>query len=185
MQNQTRYYIIGAVIIIICSFVFTQPTNTKLTIPEPVSSESELNVSQSTNSEIYVQVAGAVSKPGLYQMQAGDRVNDLLNQAGGSEYNQDCINLAQKLVDEQNLYVTPSGEQCVELNAISEDGIVNVNTASSSELQTLSGIGSSYSSAIIEYREQNGTFESKSELTEVEGISDGLLESIEANIKLS
>ncbi len=57
----------------------------------------------------------------------------------------------------------------------SENALVNINTASSDELQTLSGIGPSMASRIIDYREQNGAFKSVDELTEVSGIGDKTL----------
>lgn len=147
--------------------------------------ESEIASSEITTSEIYVQVSGAVDSPGMYQMQSGQRINDLLIKASASNYNQTCINLAQKLVDEQNLYVPKTDEQCTQTEAINSAGIVNINTATIYELQTLNGIGESKATAIIEYREREGTFESKEQLLNVDGISEKLLQSIIEQISLS
>lgn len=150
-------------------------------VSEPFSQESEVL----DNSEIYVQVSGAVINPGLYVMNSGDRVNDLLVKAGSDDYNSGCINLAQILVDEQNLYVPAKNEQCIEENSVDNNGVVNINTASSYELEIIPGIGSAKAAAIIEYRDSNGTFETVTELTNVEGISDSLLQSIQQYIKLA
>ncbi len=148
-------------------------------VPAEVSSTIE------PDSKIVVQVQGAVSKPGIYEMTSGQRINDLLLIAEATDYNQSCINLAQKLVDEQNLYVPAKTEKCVEDSSITDDGIVNINTANSLELQTLPGIGEAKATAIVEYRDANGTFEDTDSLTEVEGISEGLLADIQPQISLS
>lgn len=154
--------------------------------PIEIVSEIDSQVSASeVSSQIYVQVTGAVDKPGLYPMESGERVNDLLNKAGVADYNPQCINLAQILVDEQNIYIPSSSEQCVETSSIDSSGIVNVNTASSYELETIPGIGEAKAKAIVEYREANGTFQTYQQLTAVEGISEGLLQSIQQYIKLS
>lgn len=150
-------------------------------VSEPVSQES--SVANST--QIFVQVTGAVTNPGLYSMNSGERINDLLTLAGTDDYNHDCINLAQILVDEQNLYVPADDEKCVEDNSVDSNGVVNINTASSYELETIPGIGTAKASAIITYRDNNGTFEAVADLTNVEGISDSLLQSIQQYIKLS
>lgn len=146
---------------------------------------SDISSEQTDNTTIFVQVTGAVNNPGLYEMQSGDRINDLLVTAGASEYNSECINLAQKLVDEQNLYIPSKDEECKDEAAVSANGVVNINTASSYELQTLSGIGEAKATAIVEYRTTYGTFESKEQLLQVEGISEGLFQSIEESISLS
>lgn len=144
------------------------------------SSTSELK-SETSKQIIYVQISGAIDSPGLYQMNSGDRINDLIEKAGMRNYNRNCINLAQKLVDEQNLYIPKENELCV----VSDDMLININNASVSELQSLTGIGEAKAAAIVEYRESNGTFETKEDLVNVEGISEKLLKSIEDSITLS
>lgn len=59
-----------------------------------------------------------------------------------------------------------------------EPGIVNINTATAEQLQTLPGIGEVISLRIIDYREENGPFESVGELINVEGIGEKKLEDI-------
>lgn len=176
--------IIGISIAIVLIFISLSNKNTTYEIK----GNSEIQSSSIINEEIsiiYVQVSGAVEEPGLYEMQSGDRINDLLLEAKASDYNQQCINLAQKLVDEQNLYVPSKDEGCVEESSVSDDGVVNINSASQYELETIPGIGESKANAIVEYRTQNGSFESTEALLDVDGISEGLLASINPYIRLS
>ena len=63
-----------------------------------------------------------------------------------------------------------------------DNDIVNINTASLTELQNLSGIGKSKAEAIIKYREQNGNFKNIEELLNVDGIGEKLYEEIKSNI---
>ena len=65
-----------------------------------------------------------------------------------------------------------------------DDSIININTATSSELQRLDGIGEAYAKRIIEYREANGGFDSIDELINVKGIGEKRLENIRPFIKL-
>lgn len=177
-----EYYIaVGVLIlIVITSLTYTNPDYSIENESEELVSESKVD-----SQVIYVQVSGAVAKPGLYKMESDDRVNDLLLEADVLDYNLECINLAQKLVDELNFYVPSKDEQCPNLEAINSNGVVNINSASSYELQTLSGIGEAKADSIVEYRNQNGSFQEINDLTNVEGISDNLLASISPQISLS
>ncbi len=173
------------IIVIVTSFMIMNSEQSTYQIDSQIVSEVTSSESlQVTPDVIYVQVIGAVENPGLYQMEKGQRVDDVLRLAIVEDANMECLNLAQKLVDEQNIIVPNTSQKCDE-EAIGDRGVVNINKASEYELMTISGIGEAKAQAIIEYREQNGTFEQKSELLNVEGISEGLLLSIEDAISLS
>ncbi len=178
-----RGYVILIALIVVAIIIVDSSNNNEYKID--AQSEVTNSETEDTISEIYVQVTGAVAKPGLYAMNEGDRINDLLLEADALNYNSNCINLAQKLVDEQNLYVPPKSEQCPNIQTIDDNGIVNINSASSYELQTISGIGEAKAQSIVEYREQHGSFLDTADLVNVEGISDSLLQSISAQISLS
>lgn len=187
MVDRKIYYGVGSVVIIVIYIMWSSKSVASEQF-QVINSETSSNqrISEVENQKIYVQVRGsAVGKPGMYEMMSGDRINDILEAAQVTNYNSECINLAQKLVDEQNLNIPKSGEECSLDSAVSDDGVVNINTASAYELQTLSGIGETKATAIVEYRNQHGTFESKEDLLNVEGISEGLLKSISEDIRLS
>ncbi len=126
-------------------------------------------------------------------MDEGSRVADAVDAAGGMtpEAAANSINLARVVQDgEQILVASVHDLQPQEAAAASsatpatasgqdaQNAKVNINTANSSELQTISGIGESKAKKIIDYREKNGPFRSIEELTNVSGIGDKTLESI-------
>ena len=124
------------------------------------------------NKEIYVEIAGAVEKPGVYSLPSEARVEDLFVKAGGlaSDANkawmEKYINRAAKLFDGQKIYLQREKEHSLDLsasNSVGEeggllgtstntDGFVNINTASQKQLESLPGIGPVYAQNIIEHR---------------------------------
>ncbi|HEL1745897.1 TPA: helix-hairpin-helix domain-containing protein [Streptococcus suis] len=142
------------------------------------------------SSQLVVDVKGAVEKPGLYTLEAGARVNDAVEAAGGltSQADPKSINLAQKLSDEAVVYVASKDENISVVasttasSAMSQDekntSLVNLNTATEADLQTISGIGAKRAADIIAYREANGGFKSVDDLNNVSGIGDKTMESI-------
>ena len=113
---------------------------------------------------VVVQVAGAVVKPGVYSLPAGSRVGDAITAAGG--YSRDVdpraaetkLNLAAKLQDAQAIVVprrggTAAGSSAAGASA-APSGPLNLNTASSAQLDALPGIGPVTAAKIIASREQ-------------------------------
>ncbi|HFI0252173.1 TPA: helix-hairpin-helix domain-containing protein [Streptococcus suis] len=181
--------------------IFSQPAKSDQTgltdFPqlEQTSSSSELVEATSTEaseepSQLVVDVKGAVAKPGLYTLAAGARVNDAVEAAGGltSQADPKSINLAQKLSDEAVVYVANKDENISVVasttasSAMSQEekntSLVNLNTATEADLQTISGIGAKRAADIIAYREANGGFKSVDDLNNVSGIGDKTMESI-------
>ncbi|ASW49859.2 helix-hairpin-helix domain-containing protein [Streptococcus suis] len=150
----------------------------------------EINTEASEEpSQLVIDVKGAVEKPGLYTLEAGARVNDAVEAAGGltSQANPKSINLAQKLSDEAVVYVASKDENISVVTSTTassamspegNEGKVNLNTATEADLQTISGIGAKRATDIIAYREANGGFKSVDDLNNVSGIGDKTIESI-------
>lgn len=111
---------------------------------------------------IVVEVSGAVEKPGVYEFAQSSRIEDALIAAGGVSVDADrnwmerLLNRAAKLVDGQKIYIPRQGEQetSAVLSAATQvkDNLVNINSASLSELDTLPGIGPVYGQSIIDHR---------------------------------
>lgn len=130
-------------------------------------------------------IKGAVVNPGVYQINEGGRVIDLIELAGGLEQDADtaAINFALYVHDEMAVYVPRIGEEVkavlpVQLGESAGKGTVNLNSAESSELQTLPGIGPAKADAIIKHRETNGPFKSIEDLKEISGIGDKTFEKL-------
>lgn len=132
--------------------------------------ESELAEEEPQVTFILVDVKGAVKNPGVYEANEGDRVNDIIQKAGGILNNgeKNAVNLAMKVSDEMIIYVPYIGEEGEVVNdqasLSANEGLVNINKASETELLQLPGVGPSKAAAIIEYREQNGGFSTKEDL---------------------
>lgn len=188
-------------LLMVTFLIFSQPAKSDQTgltdFPqtEQTSSSQEQTEETSTEeseelSQLVIDVKGAVEKPGLYTLEAGARVNDALEAAGGltSQADPKSINLAQKLSDEAVVYVASKDENISVVasttasSAMSQEekntSLVNLNTATEADLQTISGIGVKRAIDIIAYREANGGFKSVDDLNNVSGIGDKTMESI-------
>ena len=152
---------------------------------------NEISQAETEDRLVTVDVKGAVKKPGVYQLQSNSRVHDALEKAGGltDEADLKSVNQAQKLSDEAVVYVAKVGENAVDVttsapaSATSGTGqtksaLVNLNTATEADFQTISGIGQKRAQDIIAYREANGRFKSVDELKNVSGIGAKTLEKL-------
>jgi competence protein ComEA len=169
--------------------------NQASSVPEEVEESITESKTRDTEQEIQlvvVDVKGEVERPGLYTLKLESRVNDAIVAAGGftAEANQKSVNLAQKLADEEIIYVAHKDEDISVITAPnsnvvatqtqeeSQSSLVNLNTATEADLQTISGIGAKRAADIIAYREANGGFKSVDDLNNVSGIGDKTMESI-------
>jgi competence protein ComEA len=161
-------------------------------LPKPVTIAAEApgaggaaSASPSPVPTLIVDVAGAVRRPGVYEFAEGERVIDAIERAGGPRPKADLglLNLAAPLTDGTQVLVPVAGPP----GAVpatggepgsSADGLININSASETELETLSGIGEVLAATIVEYREQNGPFASVDDLEDVSGIGPATLEEI-------
>ncbi|AZV63485.1 helix-hairpin-helix domain-containing protein [Peribacillus frigoritolerans] len=161
--------------------------------------EQSVNESAAEPEIIKVDVKGAVKSPGIFTAQAGDRVIDLISSAGGftEKADTDKVNFAQIIEDQMVIYVPEIGEEDKgDLENIqvgtsgdavtkgTSGGLVNLNTATQEDLQTLTGIGPSKADAILEYREKVGKFKEVDELKQVTGIGDKTFERLRDSISV-
>src|SRR4030043_1193974 len=153
------------------------------------------NLQQIINT-IKAYICGEVKNPGVYEIENGARIIDLLKVAGGQTENSclEIINLAQIVVDGQRIYI-PSLEEIGDSDSLfftegsdnygfPGNGPVNINTAGSKELESLPGIGPVIANNIIEYRSRNGSFKKKEELKNVTGIGEKKYEEIEKLVSI-
>ena len=150
-----------------------------------------------TPAAIAIHVVGAVKTPGVVIVPPGSRAESAIIAAGGftEAADQRSINLAQLVTDGQQLVVGAQGEGPIhpvtppsggggqegsQPGAVTDDGIVNINTATSADLEQLPGVGPKTAQTIVTYREEHGPFTSVDHLEAVPGIGrktvDGLRE---------
>ncbi len=133
---------------------------------------------------IIVDVAGEVRRPGVYEFVEGDRVIDAIERAGGAlpKAELSLLNLAATLVDGTQILVPKAGPAVPGAvpgtTAGSAGTLININTASATELETLSGIGEVLAATIVQYREEHGPFTSVDQLLDVSGIGEVTLEEL-------
>lgn len=117
---------------------------------------------------IEVYITGAVARPGVYEVQDGDRVIDLLDKAGGfaPDANPVAINLALRLHDEDMVVVPRLGQAASNVAGVTSTAI-NINTGTAQEMDdALPGIGEAYSQRIVDSRNTDGLFATTDELVE-------------------
>lgn len=144
------------------------------------------------DNRIVVDIKGEVKNQGVYYLNEGSIVEDLIREAGGitDKASLDLVNRAEKLTNNKCIII-PSKEESNEVkgpqsnniasmpssmaSTNSDDGneIININTASESELVKINGIGPAKAKAIISYREENGGFGSIEDIKNVSGIGEG------------
>lgn len=158
--------------------------------------------------KIAIHITGEVKKKGILYLDKGARIVDAIEAAGGATKNAslDQVNLAYILEDGQKIYIpnknekietgayiiTNSGQNVLieegkestttEKNAKGVSGKVNINTANQTELETLQGIGPALAQRIIEYRQENGKFQTIEDIQNVKGIGDSKYSNIKDDI---
>ena len=170
-------------------------TSSELLYPESITAEAQDENMADENvqtKQCYVHICGAINKPGVYCVEEGSRLYEVILLAGGMtpEAADATVNQAQKVSDGMQIYI-PTDEEVQNGTAngtqggVPEtDGRVNINTAGVEQLCTLPGIGETRAQAIIAYRTKHGAFQSVEELMNVSGIKAGIFERIKELIRV-
>ncbi|HEY3925187.1 MAG TPA: ComEA family DNA-binding protein [Acidothermaceae bacterium] len=155
----------------------------------PVGVVPSSSPSPSKASELVVDVVGKVAKPGVFTLPPGSRIVDAIAAAGGALPHTDltALDLARKLSDGQEIFVgvaPPSGSAAMsaggvvgddtdvggDTSAVSTDPVVDINSATQAELETLPGVGAVTAQKILAWRTQHGRFTSVTQLQQVSGV---------------
>lgn len=167
--------------------------------------QSKTNETANIEETIVVHITGEVKKEGVIYLKKGARIVDAIKQAGGETKEADLsqVNLAYELQDGQKIYIPNKNEKISqyiigingetmndssastesESTSYNKEGTkVNINTANQSELDSLPGIGPALAQRIIDFREENGNFNSIEDIQNVKGIGDSKYEDIKDKI---
>lgn len=147
--------------------------------------ESE-ETTESVQENVYVYICGEVVNPGVYELKSDSRLFAAVDAAGGfTEFaSRESINLAKELKDGEQVFVPALGDETSGGTPATNDGLININSASPEELTALPGIGQSRAKTIVEYREKNGDFASIEDIMNVSGIKDASFQKIKDHIKV-
>ena len=201
MNNINKnYIIIAAIAAIICIVILIYILNinqSNLNNYEAleITNAEEENIEE-TEEKIKVHIAGSVVTEGMVELEERARVADAIEEAGGTtaDANMNQINLAYKLQDGQKIYIPNQNEEEYQITTnmegiqsangttSNETDVININTATQTELELLPGIGPSTATKIIDYREENGKFENIEEIKNVPGIGEAKYENIKNKI---
>ena len=169
-----------------------------------IASNTDASSAISSSANITVYVSGEVVKPGVYVLLATARVIDALQAAGGATNHADLVvvNLAAPLVDAAQVFIPrigstpratlPRPHAGINLpaagtsggGATSAAGIVDINSATLSDLDALPGVGPSTAQAIIDYRTANGPYASVDDLLNVRGIGPSKLAAMRTRVRV-
>lgn len=206
IEKNKKYVIIGLIFciliiaIIIVKQFDTEEKETLDLISIEANTENTETVEEEEDYKIVIHITGEVNNEGIIEIKEGGRISDAIEEAGGltKEADLERVNLAYELEDGQKIYipnkkdkdieeyVTEGVDDIVLPDELSKagDGLVNINKASSEELQELDGIGEALAENIIAYRENNGKFKNIEDIKNVSGIGDSKYEKIKDNIKI-
>lgn len=214
MKENKKLVIVIIVVLLLtglfCYFRFREPENVDVFQPEDgiVTNESTNTVEEAEEEEmIVVHVSGEVKEPGIVKLKEGERIADAIEKAGGATDDADLskLNLAYVLEDGVKVripkknegenvgeYVSEeSGEEVIQEGSIEAEEstqttskVVNINKANQEELMTLPGIGESTAQKIIDYRKENGKFQTIEDIKNVSGIGDSKFNQIKSLIKV-
>jgi len=147
-----------------------------------------------TSAPIIVHIVGAVMEPGVYSLPIKSRQQDAIEAAGGflSDANPQALNLAAPLQDGDRIVIptipsdtqtpatSPSKSNIVGLPRANT--LININTASQTDMENLPGIGPVKAQTIIAYRETNGFFGLIEDIQNVPGIGPKTFENLKSLI---
>jgi competence protein ComEA len=181
-QTQKRaLLVIGSLILLLSVFIVargnSQPNEAMQVIPITISEP-----------EIFVDVTGAVNKPGVYTLTGKSRVIDAIKAAGDSAPGADLstINLARVLNDGEQIYVdsTVVNSSGVRVSKAVRSGPININRATARQLDALDGVGPVIAQRIVDYRKINGSFLTIEDLQKVSGIGAAKFAQIKAKVRI-
>ncbi|MCC5911559.1 MAG: helix-hairpin-helix domain-containing protein [Clostridiaceae bacterium] len=141
------------------------------------------------DNKIIIHIEGEIIHPGIYKLQKDARIFDAVEVAGGLKNTADRskVNLAKKIFDEEFIYIPSKEDENMPViytaDAMNQNYTkININKASQSELETLTGIGSTLANRIVDYRNTEGPFKSIEEIQRVSGIGEAKFNDIKDKI---
>ncbi|MGI5282808.1 helix-hairpin-helix domain-containing protein [Nonomuraea polychroma] len=161
----------------------SQPKPEPLPPPTPSAASTP-----SPTSKVTVHIAGKIRKPGVYLLPAGARVADAVTVAGGVARGASIgsLNLARRLIDGEQIIVGASGGPAAPGSSAADPAtaILDLNSATTEQLEQLPGVGEVLAARITEFRDSHGGFTSVEQLREVSGIGPRKFDEIKPKVRV-
>ena len=205
LKQRKIIIIIAILVIILLGWKYYDSKNYEEVNSQEILNSNTKKENKSSDEEeemMAVHITGEVKKSGVVKIKEGSRIEDIIKAAGGLTENADItnVNLAFVVEDGMKIRIPSVNEEKTDEDYITEDSgkgvimtdentstsssVININTASESELEQLPGIGPSISSRIVEYRNKNGKFKSIEDIKNVTGIGDSKFDKIKSLIRV-
>lgn len=152
------------------------------------SNSSEVKGVSDQKTAVFIDIEGAVQKPGVYEIESDKRLKDVVVKAGGlakdvnMSYVSKSLNMAAKIQDGMKIYIPFQGENSSDLQTSADtvSGLIDVNTASESELDKLPGVGPATAAKIVSFR----PYASLDELVNKKAVGEAVFSKIKDKISL-
>jgi competence protein ComEA len=180
--DRRRVLAVGVVVLlvlVVAGRVLSRPARS--VVPPPVRVSAAASHAPATM--LFVNVVGAVRRPGLYRLKDGSRVADAVSRAGGPtpKAEIELVNLAARIADGEQIVVPRRGlanPSATASGGAGAAGPVHLNSATLEQLDALPGVGPVTAQKILDYRQQHGAFGSVDELDAISGIGPARLEQL-------
>jgi competence protein ComEA len=176
-KKRKQLYLAGGLVAILLGVLLSNSSAPK--VQDAIVQQSE---NFTVSGEVFIHVVGEVLEPGLYELAYGSRVRDVIDAAGGftTLAVHSSVNLARLVSDGEQVVILAESQMATD----SGQGFISINRASSSQLESLPGIGPALAGRILAYRDEIGSFASVEQLLEVTGIGSKLFDGIRGSITL-
>lgn len=196
LKKYQYWLLFGTVFIVAIILLLIQlfPNKESTVMPPPTakvktSMAREVTTASVEHSAMLIDIKGAVRRPGVYRLEGDIRLYDVVEKAGGMTEDADEIKvpLAKKVTDQTTIYIPKKGEGNIKViqevgGEITAGNVqervgdtqekININTANTSQLQEIEGIGAKRAETIIKYREEHGPFQKLEDLMNISGIGE-------------
>jgi competence protein ComEA len=172
--------VLALLVLVVAGKMLLRPAPPAVPPPVRVAASSPRSAS---SARLFVNVVGAVRRPGLYRLRGGSRVADAVTRAGGPtpKAQIELVNLAARIADGEQIVVPRrglAGSSAAASGGAMAAGPVHLNSATLEQLDALPGVGPVTAQKILDYRQQHGAFGSVDELDAIAGIGPARLEQL-------
>jgi len=195
-DNQKILKMIAVIMIIIAAVLIFEAKGNSDTISleeAEKTNKSSVEAQKTETDMVYIDIGGEVKSPGVYKVAKNSRIFEVIEKAGGLTKKADTstINQAESVKDGQKIQIPSKQVSETSLKGSSgafdfpntaSSNVININTADSTALQEIPGVGPVTADKIIAYRNENGSFHRKEDIKNVSGIGDKTYEKIKNKI---